>query len=49
MGEFCHWADGYHEMLLCSVFDIINEGKILEEVEENLELLKSTWRVLGIS
>lgn len=55
MGEFCHWADGYHlnvrlyEMLLCSVFDIMNEGKIMEEVEEILELLKSTWRVLGIS
>lgn len=55
MGEFCHWADGYHlnarlyEVLLCSVFDIMNEGKILEEVEEILELLKSTWRVLGIS
>jgi len=36
MGEFCHWADGYHlnvrlyEMLLCSVFDIMNEGKIME-------------------
>eukprot|EP01018_Ginkgo_biloba_P033708 Gb_29552 [translate_table: standard] len=55
MGEFCHWADGYHlnvqlyEMLLCSVFDVVDEGKIVEEVEEILELLKSTWRVLGIS
>ncbi|KAJ8428771.1 hypothetical protein Cgig2_010775 [Carnegiea gigantea] len=54
-GEVCHWADGYHlnvrlyEKLLLSVFDILDEGKLTEEVEETLELLKSTWRVLGIT
>ncbi|XP_050232331.1 protein unc-13 homolog [Mercurialis annua] len=54
-GEVCHWADGYHlnvrlyEKLLLSVFDILDEGKLTEEVEEILELLKSTWRVLGLT
>uniref|UniRef100_A0A803MLD0 Uncharacterized protein n=1 Tax=Chenopodium quinoa TaxID=63459 RepID=A0A803MLD0_CHEQI len=54
-GEICHWADGYHlnvrlyEKLLLSVFDILDEGKLTEEVEEILELLKATWRVLGIT
>ncbi|MBA0864880.1 hypothetical protein Goshw_006939 [Gossypium schwendimanii] len=54
-GEVCHWADGYHlnvrlyEKLLVSVFDVLDEGKLTEEVEEILELLKSTWRVLGIT
>ncbi|KAK4285329.1 hypothetical protein QN277_002039 [Acacia crassicarpa] len=53
-GEICHWADGYHlnvrlyEKLLLSVFDMLDEGKLTEEVEEILELLKSTWRVLGM-
>ncbi|CAJ2657323.1 unnamed protein product [Trifolium pratense] len=54
-GEICHWADGYHfnvrlyEKVLLSVFDMLDEGKLTEEVEEILELLKSTWRVLGIT
>ncbi|CAH9091799.1 unnamed protein product [Cuscuta europaea] len=54
-GEVCHWADGYHlnvklyEKLLLSVFDVLDEGKLTEEVEEILELFKSTWRVLGIT
>ncbi|XP_050386660.1 protein unc-13 homolog [Argentina anserina] len=54
-GEVCHWADGYHlnvrlyEKLLVSVFDMLDEGKLTQEVEEILELLKSTWRVLGIT
>ncbi|XP_058079105.1 protein unc-13 homolog [Magnolia sinica] len=54
-GEVCHWADGYHlnvrlyEKLLFSVFDILDEGKLTEQVEEILELLKSTWRILGIT
>jgi hypothetical protein len=54
-GEVCHWADGYplnvrlYEKLLLSVFDMLDEGKLTEEVEEILELLKSTWRVLGIT
>lgn len=54
-GEVCHWADGYHlnialyEKMLGSVFDILDEGRLTEEVEEILELLKSTWRILGIT
>ncbi|KAJ8529343.1 hypothetical protein K7X08_036178 [Anisodus acutangulus] len=54
-GEVSHWADGYHlnvklyEKLLLSVFDVLDEGKLTEEVEEILELLKSTWRILGIT
>ncbi|EPS69825.1 hypothetical protein M569_04933, partial [Genlisea aurea] len=54
-GEICHWADGYHlnvklyEKLLLSVFDVLDEGKLTEEVEEMLELFKSTWRILGIT
>ncbi|KAL8158855.1 hypothetical protein V2J09_000392 [Rumex salicifolius] len=54
-GEVSHWADGYHlnvrlyEKLLMSVFDVLDEGKLTEEVEEILELLKSTWRVLGMT
>jgi hypothetical protein len=54
-GEVCHWADGYHlnvqlyEKLLHSVFDMLDDGKLTEEVEEILELLKSTWRILGIT
>ncbi|KAL8061867.1 hypothetical protein ABFX02_02G110600 [Erythranthe guttata] len=54
-GEICHWADGYHlnvrlyEKLLLSVFDVLDEGKLTEEVDEMLELFKSTWRILGIT
>ncbi|MQL95920.1 hypothetical protein Taro_028584, partial [Colocasia esculenta] len=54
-GEVCHWADGYHlnvriyEKMLLSVFDILDEGKLTEEVEEILELLRATWRILGIT
>ncbi|KAJ8648655.1 hypothetical protein MRB53_001678 [Persea americana] len=54
-GEVCHWADGYHlnvslyQKLLVSVFDILDEGKLTEEADEILELLKSTWRILGIT
>nr|KAJ0209530.1 hypothetical protein LSAT_V11C400218390 [Lactuca sativa] len=54
-GEVCHWADGYHlnvrlyEKLLSSIFDVLDEGKLTEEVEKILELLKSTWRILGIT
>uniref|UniRef100_A0A1D1XJB6 Envelope glycoprotein n=1 Tax=Anthurium amnicola TaxID=1678845 RepID=A0A1D1XJB6_9ARAE len=54
-GDICHWTDGYHlnvriyEKMLLSVFDILDEGKLTEEVEEILELLRSTWRILGIT
>ena len=35
-GEVCHWSDGYHlnirlyEKLLLSVFDVLDEGKLIE-------------------
>lgn len=54
-GESCHWADGYHfniqlyQKLLLSCFNASDEGHFVEEVEEILELLKSTWRILGIT
>jgi hypothetical protein len=54
-GEVCHWVDGYHlnvrvyEKLLMSVFDILDESHLVEEVEEILEMLKSTWRILGVT
>ncbi|KAG9156862.1 hypothetical protein Leryth_025128 [Lithospermum erythrorhizon] len=54
-GEVCHFVDGYYinvklyEKLLLSVFDVLDEGKLTEEVEEIMELLKSTWRILGIT
>ncbi|KAL7583502.1 hypothetical protein Lser_V15G42114 [Lactuca serriola] len=53
--EVCHWTDGYHlnvrlyEKILSNIFDVLDEGKLTEEVEEILELLKSTWRILGIT
>ncbi|KAJ3681258.1 hypothetical protein LUZ60_015747 [Juncus effusus] len=54
-GDTCHWADGYHlniriyTAMLSSVFDVLDEGKLTEEMEEILELLRSTWRMLGIT
>lgn len=54
-GEVCHWADGYplnvklYEKMLCSVFDVLDEGKFTEEAEEILEFLQLTWRILGIT
>lgn len=35
-GEVCHWADGYpvnvriYEKLLMSVFDVLDEGQLVE-------------------
>lgn len=54
-GEACHWADGYHfnvqlyQKLLLSCFNASDESHFVEEVEEILELLKSTWRILGVT
>ncbi|EFJ38010.1 hypothetical protein SELMODRAFT_402753 [Selaginella moellendorffii] len=53
--EPCHWADGYYlnvrlyEKLLFGIFDPVNSSQFIEEAEELLELLKSTWRVLGLN
>ncbi|WOL11100.1 hypothetical protein Cni_G19861 [Canna indica] len=53
--DFCHWADGLplnlylYQMLLESCFDVSEDGSILEEIEEVLELVKKTWVILGIN
>jgi hypothetical protein len=54
-GETCYWTASYHlnirlyEALLLSLFDILEEGQLLEEAEEILKLLKLTWSTLGIT
>lgn len=54
-GETYFWTAGYHlnlrlyEKLLCSVFDILEEGQLVEEAEEILRNLKLTWSTLGIT
>ncbi|KAK8970397.1 hypothetical protein KSP40_PGU008808 [Platanthera guangdongensis] len=52
--DSCHWADGnplnlhlYH-MLLESCFDY-DEGSIIDEIDDVMELITKTWIVLGIS
>ncbi|PIN13792.1 hypothetical protein CDL12_13584 [Handroanthus impetiginosus] len=54
-GETYYWTTGYHlnirlyEKLLFSVFDILEDGQLLEEAEEILKLVKLTWSMLGIT
>ncbi|KAM0838590.1 hypothetical protein ACQ4PT_060878 [Festuca glaucescens] len=54
-GETYHWARSYHfnsrlyEKLLCSVFDILEDGQLVEEADEILETVKLTWPILGIT
>ncbi|KAM7494210.1 hypothetical protein LguiB_028819 [Lonicera macranthoides] len=54
-GETCYWTASYHlnirlyEKLLFSLFDILEEGQLIEEAEEILKLLKLTWSTLGIT
>lgn len=51
-GEVCHWADGYHlnvriyEKLLMSVFDILDEGQLVE-VRHYTQLLSDGWCLLS--
>ncbi|KAJ6823985.1 uncharacterized protein M6B38_130005 [Iris pallida] len=53
--DTCHWADGFplnlylYQMLLEACFDSTEEGSIIEEIDEVLELIKKTWSVLGIN
>ncbi|XP_062226467.1 protein unc-13 homolog [Phragmites australis] len=53
--ETYHWAQNYHfnfrlyEKLLCSVFDILEDGQLVEEADEILEIAKLTWPILGIT
>jgi len=53
--ETYHWTHNYHfnfrlyEKLLCSVFDILEDGQLVEEADEILERAKLTWPILGIT
>lgn len=50
-----YWAGNYfftvrlYEKLLCSVFDILEDGQIVEEAEEILGVLRMSWSMLGIT
>ncbi|KAL2544069.1 hypothetical protein Fot_13302 [Forsythia ovata] len=54
-GETYYWTTGYHlnirlyEKLLFGVFDILEDGQIIEEADEILKLVKLTWSMLGIT
>uniref|UniRef100_A0A0D9W8C2 MHD1 domain-containing protein n=1 Tax=Leersia perrieri TaxID=77586 RepID=A0A0D9W8C2_9ORYZ len=54
-GETYHWIQSYHlnfrlyEKLLCIVFDILEDGQLMEEADEILETVKLTWSILGIT
>ncbi|CAJ1953203.1 unnamed protein product [Sphenostylis stenocarpa] len=51
----CHWANGYpvnihlYISLLRSIFDLKEETLVLDEVDEQLDLIKKTWSTLGIN
>ncbi|XP_020221748.1 protein unc-13 homolog [Cajanus cajan] len=53
--NICHWANGYpvnihlYISLLQSIFDLKDETSVLDEVDEQLELIKKTWSTLGIN
>ncbi|PWA69505.1 hypothetical protein CTI12_AA296270 [Artemisia annua] len=50
-----YWNAGYHlnirlyERLLFGVFDILDEGQLIEEHADYLKLVKLTWGTLGIT
>ncbi|KAJ8767614.1 hypothetical protein K2173_018172 [Erythroxylum novogranatense] len=54
-GETFYWTAGYHlnlrlyQKLLGSVFDILDEGQLIQEADEILSLIKLTWSTLGIT
>ncbi|XP_031097776.1 protein unc-13 homolog isoform X1 [Ipomoea triloba] len=54
-GENYYWSAGYqlnvrvYEKLLLGLFDILEDGQLIEEAAEILMLLKSTWSMLGIT
>ncbi|PIA35780.1 hypothetical protein AQUCO_03500267v1 [Aquilegia coerulea] len=53
--ETYYWTSAYHlninlyEKLLSSVFDILEEGQLVEEADEILRVIKMTWATLGIN
>ncbi|KAG2578515.1 hypothetical protein PVAP13_6NG212900 [Panicum virgatum] len=50
----CHWADGFplnlhiYKMLVEACFDV-EEGSIVQEIDETMELLKKTWPIFGVN
>ncbi|GJV03152.1 protein unc-13 homolog isoform X3 [Tanacetum coccineum] len=54
-GGSSYWNAGYHlnirlyERLLFGVFDILDEGQLIEEHADYLKLVKLTWGTLGIT
>ncbi|TVU06270.1 hypothetical protein EJB05_49473, partial [Eragrostis curvula] len=50
----CHWADGFplnlhiYKMLVEACFDG-EDGTLLDEIDEVMELLKKTWVILGVN
>ncbi|KAL6655718.1 hypothetical protein ACP70R_006544 [Stipagrostis hirtigluma subsp. patula] len=50
----CHWADGFplnlhlYQMLVEACFDN-DDGTVVDEIDEVIELLKKTWVILGIN
>lgn len=53
-GDFLHWADGFplnahiYAALLSACFLTVEEGEVIAEMDEVLEMIKKTWSVLGI-
>ncbi|KAK7358369.1 hypothetical protein VNO77_00296 [Canavalia gladiata] len=53
--ETCHWADGFplnlriYQILLEACFDNHEETCVIDEADEVLELIKTTWVMLGIN
>ncbi|KAJ4749173.1 Gls protein (DUF810) [Rhynchospora pubera] len=53
--DSCHWADGsplnlyIYQKLLESCFEIGDDGSLIDEVDELLELIKKTWTILGVT
>ncbi|WVZ26296.1 hypothetical protein V8G54_004840 [Vigna mungo] len=53
--DTCHWADGFplnlriYQTLLEACFDNHEETNVIEEVDEVLELIKTTWIILGMN
>ncbi|XP_034216285.1 protein unc-13 homolog isoform X3 [Prunus dulcis] len=53
--ETYYWTSGYHlnirlyEKLLLGVFDVLDEGQLIEEADDFLMLIKMAWPTLGIT
>ncbi|XP_020248404.1 uncharacterized protein LOC109825902, partial [Asparagus officinalis] len=53
--ECYYWTHSYHfniklyEKLLNIVFDVLEDGQIVEEAEDILKILQLTWPVLGVT